>query len=789
MFYYNLQIALRYLLKNKNFFLLQISILVIGLCSIALVAFYHTFENSYDKHITDHESIFRVVTKYSNDYGEIPSAMVSPKLLEAFRNEYDIKTTAIYYWPYSDILVANKDSKYYESKFFRTDSTFLDVFNLPLLEGSSTNALNNPYSILISKRTANKYFASESALGNMLKVNDGTEYTVTGVFADIPVNTHFDFDLIAFSGKEFPGDWSENKIWLYAKNGPGSEMSNLKNDMDRLVNKYYPESIKKSIILDIQRLEDIHFYSNLDQEFKNKGALVKLKLFFISGILISLIACINYINLSTANFASRKKGVGIRKSFGATMKNLFVQYLVETFVVVFISSVFSLLILTLLSPILPEYLKLTNQSMLSVFLWFLAASFSIGIIAGFYPAISMARSNILNALEGESANNKNTFSLRNILVTVQIVVSVTFILMIVQVKAQMDYVLKNDSIVSKNNVIVLNVPSTVAKSWNWNVEAFKNELKQISGIKSVAPITIPWEKGKIEKRKIRFNTSSTVMETPVNVIWVSDSDYQQLYGLDFTEGNGDIKQINAEDSRPKFEYVINAEAARLFENEDAYGQKIELMLAPDEWYEGDIKGIVKNFHYQSMHQKIAPLVFISGMGFSNIGIKYTGNIAPVTEIEETWKMFSDWPLSYFHMDESYSKLYDSERESHQLLTWLTITAIFLSVTGIVGLVLYNLSRSKKNVAIRKVLGAGIPEILLYLNKDYLKLTALASVISIPLVFILYRFWSENFVYKVNLDLKTIFIVLLIILSAVLLITVSTSIKTARINPSKHLNEE
>ena len=788
MWKHHLKINLRYLLRNKQYFGIQLFTLVIGLICALLVFFYVKYELSFDESITDHDNIYRITTQFQSDDTETASAMVTPQLAAAIQNEFEAPFTQIYYWPYSDILVEYQNSRFYEDQFFRVDSTFLSVIPLTLVSGSASEAFDNPYSILVSETTAEKYFGSEDPVEKLLTVNDKDAYQVTGVFKDIPSNTHFDFDFLAFTGKPFPGDWSENKTWLYFSVDNPSQATYINSQLNNVVSKYFPESIRDKVQLNVQAMNNIHLYSDLDQEFKSTGNLDKLIIFVVAGFLIVLIVCINYINLSTAKYTVRAKEIGIRKSFGASETVLFFQYLQESLLIAVISAVISVVILTVIDAYLPIYLRIENHSIVTIVLYGLLAIFTLGLISGVYPALYIAKLHPVAALNLKFAVARGTFSLRNMLIIVQLVISVTFVFMMIHINEQLRYVLQKENILDKKNTVVLDIPFRVAESWDWDVEPFKNELLRIPGVEAVSPITIPWEKGKIESREIRFRNKDKLVETPVNLIWVSDPDYIKLYGLNFIEGHGDIAQLEDAEGNPLFQYVLNEKAASLL-GEDWLNAEVDLTLEPNQWYKGNVLGVVQDFHYQSLYQSIEPLVFVFGVGFSNVGVKLQNDAVAIDQIEDVWKKFSDWPMHYSYLDDSYQNLYQAENESERFLSWLTVIASALALIGLVGLVSYHIARRRKYVAVKKVLGATTLDLIIYLNKDYLKLSSIALAVSIPILYILYRLWARNFAYKLDVNLMYIGFIGLVAVLCMLLLTVFNSLKAAKENPVKYLRSE
>ena len=789
MWRYNLKVTLRHLLRNKSYLGIQLMTLVVGISCLLLALLYVKHELGYEKHLKGYQDIYRITTKVKSETKELHSAMAAPNLADALRTEFDVNLARVFYWPYSEMLVEYDGEKFYEDKYFRVDSSFLSTVPLELTLGKAETALSNPNILVISENIRQKYFGQENPVGKTLKINGVANYTVAGVFKDLPNNTHFDFEILAYNGRGYPGGWDDPRVWLYLSL-PDYDREYINSQLSNVVNKYFPESLKSRISLELQAIKDIHLTTGLEGEFKASGNLEKLILFVVAGIMITVLTSLNYVNLSTAKFLGRAKEIGIKKVHGALKSQLVSQFLLESVLISATSALLSLLSINLLDPYLPYYLQISNHGLAEVVQYTLAGALLIGLLAGIYPAIFLSNQNAIKSLKQTNSSPKND-SARKLLVTIQLVISFVFLFMIVKINEQLNFVINKENQIPTAQTIILNVPGTVARSWDWDLAPFKSEVLKIPGVSQVSAITTPWKQGGLESRKIRFTQENQLTEVDVDLIWISDMDYDKIYGLEFLQGRKEITQFETDSTNDlQFQYVINQKTAEVLGGDTPINQKFELSLGPNTWSKGEVKGVVKDFHYQSMHNAIRPMVFIYGAGFSDVAIRMTGQTDNVIRsIESTWSEFSNWPMKYTYLDTAYNELYKTENESRQLLLWLSIIASCLAVFGLIGLVVYSVSLKKKNIAVHKVLGAGTFHLMIYLNRSYLALLLLSLGTAIPFAYFLFQSWIQSFAYQTDFSISYLIILGLLVIVALLVITSLNTLKAAHENPIKNLRSE
>lgn len=789
MYKYNIKITIRHLSRNKTYFGLQLSSLAIGIMCFLVATLFVKYEFSFDKHFKDFQSIYRITTTTKTSSSRQKSAMVTPLLHSAFCTETELECSRVYHWPYGDMMVQANDKSFYESKFFRVDSTFLKIFNLPLIKGLSNSALTKPNSVLISKNVSEKYFGTHNPINKIIRVNKQRDYVITGIFS-LPKNSHLDFEFLAFDDRTFPGTWSELKVWFYIRL-PNDRSEYISNQLNRIVSKYYPPSVASNTKLNLQPIKDIHLNSRLVHEIKSSGNREKLLLFTIAAILTAILTIFNFVNLATSRFMNRVKEIGIKKIHGASKHQLFFQFLEESIIISFCGAVLGLFCLILIDSSLPDFLRISNHSIVTVTFYAFLLAILVGITSGIYPSIYLAQINPLQSIKYPKNSSRSSYSTRSTLVGIQMTTCIIFLFMISKINDQLDYVLNKSDLIETDQIMVLNIPNTIARSWEWDLGPLKNELQRIPTIKEVSGIAVPWKRGNLEKRKIRFFTENELVEQYVDLIWVNDQDYHKLYDFKLLKGSFEIKQFD-DQTREKgvqFQYVINQKAAYLIRSDQVLNYNLELMIEPDDWRKGEVVGVVEDFHYQSAHYEIKPLIFIAGGGFSEIAIQYSSSHPPLEAIKNIWSNHTDWPIAYSYLSEDHKNLYQSEYESRILLQALSIIVSALAMIGLYGLVSYELRNRRKDIAIRKVLGAHHVNLFKTLNQGYVKLFIIALFISIPLTFFLFELWSSNFVYTVGFDVINLLSRGIFIAAGISMITLFMTFRAIVKSPISELRNE
>ena len=808
MFKNYLKVAVRNLLRYKGFSLINILGLAIGITGCLLIGLFVWDELQYDKFIKDGNNIYRIYLKHTNNAGTTTSANTPPVFATYMDQNYpEIEQTArMLLWD-GKMLMEVDEKRAYEEKGVIADSTFFNIFPLKFVKGSANTALIGPSSVVITEKTASKYFGSNDPIGRTIRL-DKENFIVKGVLADLPEHFHLDFNyMIPMSAAGLPAErmqnWGWQQFFTYIKVKEGTDIEKLQTKFHVAVKKESESEWRESgssAFPYFQALKDIHLYS-ASFEFDNakRGNATYVKGLTIIALFVLLIACFNFINLATARSFRRAKEIGVRKVIGADRKQLILQFIGETILVAFISIVIAVTATLLILPSLNTFtgkaisFNLFTNPLLVLLL--IGAALLIGILSGVYPALVMSGFQPIRVLKGLKpvGNSINsTAILRQGLVIVQFALSALLIVCTVVVYRQMNYLHQKDLGFNKDQIIYFDVRGSISEK----PDVFKEELKRSGGVVSVTGgyglpgdqlagdgITVPTTEGDKEHSAVQL---------------IVDHDYVKTMGLQIVAGR-DFSRAMATDVREGF--IINETAVQKLgfgTPEKAIGQRLnwgewEPVDTLDPVKRGKVIGVVKDFHVKSLHEKLSTTVLqIYPQVLEKMAVKVKVADLPntIAHIKATWNKFSpDYPLDYKFLDENFAAMYSSEDKLSRLLLIFTIMAIFIGCMGLFGLAAFSAEQRIKEIGIRKVLGASVLSITTMLSKTFLKPVLIASLIAFPIAWWAMNNWLQDFEYRVNIS-WWVFLIAGFAALLVALITVSfQSIKAATTNPVKNLRTE
>jgi len=799
----------RSLLKKPGFTLTNILGLSFGMATCLVIFLYVSYDLSYDDFQNDNVyriELNRVYPEREVDYAFIPHS-ISPQMVEDFP---EVINQTRFVPSFGPITIQHGDDFYNEEKVLFTDSTFLDVIKIELLQGDPKTALHPIDGVIINERTANKLFDEEEALGQTL-IFQGNSMKVTGVAKNYPENSHLDFDyLIPFHRFPFLSrpNWTAFSVHSYLELAKGAKPNDLEEKLPDFIRQYADGEIRarNGISYDeyleagnaynysLKNIEDIHLYSQLEGEVKANGNITYIYIFSIVAVFILIIATINFMNLSTARSTERAKEVGVRKVLGSERSQLIGQFLTESIIIAITSALVALVITYLSLPIFNEIAS-RPLSLLQLInpldgLSLIAIVLTIGLLAGVYPALFMASFAPLGVLKGKLKNSKGGVQLRNVLVVLQFSISIALISSTLLVFDQMGFLLKKSLGFNKDQVLVvenafqINPPG--AQNVNWNrLETFRNEIKKLPNVVDAAYtsampgdilpgylVRVPGTgKESMMTRNIMFDDN--ILET---------LDIQLVEGRFFSKTREDSLSI-----------VLNESAIDKLGISDPIGKKI---IHVEENEELTIIGVVEDFHFQSLHVSLEPVSIVSNQGANafaaKMAIKISGTSieTTVSDVEAKWQEFVvGSPFQSYFLDEDLSLFYKAEKSTGQIFGIFTFLAILIACIGLLGLSAYVINQKVKEIGVRKVLGASVSSIIILLAKDFAKLVAIASILAIPGAYLWMSNWLENFAYSVSLNWGVFVLSGL----AALIIAVATisfqSIKAAQANPVKSLRDE
>ncbi|MGN6213302.1 FtsX-like permease family protein [Parafilimonas sp.] len=808
MFRNHFKTAWRNLMKYKFISFINLFGLTIGLTCCLLILTYILNELSYDKYNKNADRIYRVTrTFYDGNHKEMLNlSTVAPPFgyylptdfaeIEKMTRLLNNGTTPLRY----------KDKLLNEPNVYFADENLFDVFTVDVLKGNPKTALNDPFSVMLTEETAKKYFGNEDPVNKVIRANDQFDVKVTGVYKDFPSNAHIHPNILvsfntlkdsAVIGEEnLRTNWGNNSFFTYILLPKNYNIEGMKKRFPAFLDKhmagqYGPNQPSKFTKLDLQKLTDIHLYSHTDFEAEPNGDINRVYIFSAIALFILLIACINYMNLSTARSALRAKEIGIRKVVGARKKELIIQFLGESVLLTWSAIIIAFVLLYLLLPWLNK-ISSQNLSVSILFKWqilvpLFLAPFVVGIISGIYPALFMSSFQPVKTLKGLFKVSGTSISFRKVLVVTQFAISIILIITTVVVFQQLRYMQNASLGYDKDHLITMAYNNQL----NDQYEAFRNTLLQNSNIKAVGRSSrIPT--GRLLDgmgAQVPGNDSMVPVKADIRFL-ATDYDFIPAYRIPLAAGRNFSRSYGTDTSN----FIINEAAVK------AIGWKSnDLAVGKDFKYgqfSGHIIGVVKDFHFESLHEAITPLVFVlppPSQGFYNtISIKISGkNIASSLEtIKDTWQKFlPQLPYQYSFFDENFAKLYDAEHKQETIFTTFAFIAIFIACLGLFGLSAFAISQRVKEIGVRKVLGASTTTIVGLLSKDFLKLVLIAAVIAFPIAWYAMHNWLQDFAYRINIQ-WWVFIIAAIIAALIALITVGMqAIKAATANPVKSLRTE
>ncbi len=804
------KIAWRNLMKYKFISFINLFGPTVGITCCLLIAAYIFNELSYDKFNDKADRIYRVTRSFNTPDGveNLHLSAVAPPFGPLLKNDFpDIqKITRIL--PNGNTAIKYGDKLINESTVYFADENLFDFFSVPVLKGNEKNALTEPYSIMLTNEMAKKYFGDEDPMNKMIKIDRQFTYKVTGIFKDFPANSHFHPDILlsfnslkdsaVYGERQLQTNYGNNAFYtylLFPKNYPVKKIAaQFPAFIDRHIS--FPGApagfqFSKGTKLYFQKLTDIHLRSHLDDELEPNGDIKRVYIFSAIALFILLIACINYMNLSTARSVLRAREVGIRKVVGAEKKEIISQFLSESIMVAWAALIISLLLTALALPFLNklsgQHLSINILLRWQILLPVLLLPFIVGFASGIYPALFMSSFKPIKVLKGIVNVGSANISFRKVLVVAQFAISIILIVATVVVFQQLNYMQRASLGYDRDHVI--NIPYTSAL--NPQYEIFRNDLLKDASIKNLSRSSrIPTGR-LLDAMGTQVMAGDSLQPANVNLKFITvDYDFIPSYNIKMAAGRNFSKNFSID----TVNYVLNEEAVKTMSwksPHDAVGKDIAYGGV-----KGKIIGVTKYFHFESMHQKIVPLLMrmVSSNigGYGNLSVKISGdNISSaINIIQNTWyKFLPDTPFTYTFLDDSYSKLYDAEQKQRTIFTIFASIAIFIACLGLFGLSAFTITQRTKEIGIRKVLGASVNNLLALLSKDFLKLVLIAAVIALPVSWFSMNRWLQDFAYRINIQWWVLLIAGLLA-ALIALITISfQAIKAATVNPVKSLRSE
>lgn len=788
MFRNYLIVAFRNLSKNKTTSIINILGLASGFATCLLIGLYIQHELSYDQYHQNKNQIYRLVTKVDDATYENGIAKVSALWGVSAKEIIPEIESYTRFRRFGEALIQKNNSQFYERNGFFADSSTLGIFTWKVIKGNAATALIAPNSIVLTASLAEKYFPGMNPIGQMLNVDNQPVYKVTAVVDDPPATSHFNFSFLismsTYKGEDH-NSWLQSQYYTYLLLKEGASPENVSKKISSVLHANMDKKDAQAYTPFLQPLTDIHLHSNLFREIEPNADNDTITIFTVIALVILFVALLNFINLTTAKSANRAKEVGVRKANGAVQYSLVTQFLLESIIVGIIAGAVAYLLANLLmvpfSEMMERKVSMDVFSNIPVVLSFLAFILLSSAAAGIYPAFILSSFKPIRVLKGDVSFRTNT-AFRKGLLVFQYTLSIALICTVLIIGIQMRFIRQKDLGFSKEQVITVPVQgiSTIQA-----VESAKQQFASITGVTSISSSSnqpggndwgLPYEAVGLPKD-----------QHPAMRCLVVDEDFFKTYDIKIKEGRAFSKSFSLDSAA----FMINETAARQLGWKNPIGQQLAIPVIGKT--AGPIIGVVKDFHYHSLHEKIEPLYFFMNREmFSqfNIRIDPANTSSVLADLKTKWnKIVPQIPFRYTFLDENFEAFYQSENKISKLLIWFTIMAIIISSLGLYALSALVARQRIREIGIRKILGASVPGIVLLLSKEFCILVLLATVIASPLAGYVMHNWLQNFAYRTDLN-WWIFVLAGLIALIIALTTVGyQAVKAALANPVKNLRSE
>lgn len=811
-----LKIAIRNLVNHKFYSIINILGLAVGIACCLLIALFVQHELSYDKFHKKADRIYRVDSEIDFSGNHFDLAVAPAPMAEALVNDYPEVEHVVRFRNRGSWIVGrpNETETFKERDLIFADASLFDVFSIPLIKGNPETALKEPNSLVISKKIAGKYFGDSGPIGKTLILDNEYEYKVTGMFDEIPENSHFHYDLFASMetlDESRNGMWLSNNFQTYIVLTEDTNPEQVEAKFDGMIRKYIGPEVQKflgssleeaakagsSIKFMLRPLTDIHLYSDLTAELEPNSDIKYIYIFSAIAFFILVIACINFMNLATARSAKRAKEVGIRKTLGSLKRQLVLQFLTESIILSLIALVIAIGLVELFLPSfntlsgkLLETSYFDNSAIIAVSI---VITLLVGLLAGSYPAFFLSSFRPVNVLKGDFIKSgAGTTWIRSGLVIFQFAISIILIIGTAVIYKQLNYIQNKKLGFDKEQVVILHDAYALGDQ----TKSFKNEMLGYSNIKSASlssylPVNSArsdmtfWPEGRPE------NDNMVSMQ-----FWKVDHDYVPTFGMEIVKGRNFSEKFSTDSTA----LILNEAAVKKFGFKDPIGKRIssyvlnddDFSVNTDELKTYSVIGVVKDFHYESLRDNISPLCLMLPHTSGNLSFRVnTDDMSTVlAELESHWKKFAPGqPFEYSFLDDRFAEMYQTEQKIGKIYGVFAAIAIFIACLGLFGLAAFTAEQRTKEIGVRKVMGASVWDVVLLMSRQFSKLVIIAFILAAPISWMIMNGWLENFAYRTNISLG-VFLLAGGLAFIIAWLTMSyQSVKAAMANPVNSLRSE
>jgi len=799
-----LLISIRNIIKWKTFSIINIIGLATGMAASILILLWIQDEISYDKYHPDHKYIYRLVQHQLIQETEAHLLENPPLIGQALLDEMPEVEDYFRLFAFPNVYVSRDQEKHNEKRIFLADSTIFNILSIEFISGNPDEALSNPFTAVITEGFSDKYFGQEDPIGKILDL-EGRYFEITGLIKDSPNNTHFHYDFIGSfvthprsTNNSWLGDGCMTYIRLNKNANPDEINSKLpeffkqhsNDEIQQRVNMSWEdfEETGSSVSLSLQNIGDIHLNSKLVDEIEPNSNKQNVFIFLTIAIFIIILACINFINLSTSRSLARAREVGLKKVVGSNRNQLIFQFLAESIIFSIIALNIGLLIVELF---LPSFNNFTNKDLSIGYLKdpivipvLLVFAFIIGILSGYYPARKLSSYKPVETIKGKFERNKFGAPVRDALIVFQILITAIILTTTLIFTKQIKYINTENLGFNKENLLVIR---NMDNFNNNQLNIFKEELKQHNSIISASYSgTVP---GSEFDGRLFYLEGQTINQGKALQRISTDFDFADTYSIDVIYGRYFSPDYATDSTLGSA--ILNESAVRFFGLTNPVGERIYRTDTDGEyWF--TIVGIIKDFNYESMHEPVNPTIFRpfrESHEYMTVRLNGPDTEKAVAHINEKWNSYSEQPLEYTFLSDDLEKMYINESKSNTLFYFFSILAILISCLGLFGMIMYNTNQKTKEIGIRKSLGASIYMVLFLLSKRTIYLLLGANIIAFPISLFFMNKWLDNFAFKTNIGILPFITSFFIVLVITLLTVGYQSVKSARANPVDSLRYE
>jgi putative ABC transport system permease protein len=821
---YYLKLTFRNLLRKMAFSFINIMGLAIGMAAFFLIIEYASFEWSYDRFHENSDRIYRVYLERhparhrlisSNHPGAGPALKAEYPEVEDYARMLPQSVGLGKLVTLSHVDQNGREKVFFEENIYIVDPSFLTVLTFPLKYGNAATALADPSSIVISESVADKYFEGENPLGKTLILNGGRSFKVTAVLEDIPANSHIKFDILTSfwiqenirGSFDSEGLWKWAEFYTYVKLARNEDAKKFEEKLEGFIERHNGEYFKKTNVHErvrLQALTDIHLRSpamHNEREVHGSEQMVHF-LLIIAGLII-FIAWINYINLSTSKSLERAREVGVRKVVGALKRQLITQFLLESAAINFVALILSFIFTAVAYPYFSELTgkniggNLFESALIDVpSFWFVVGGIFLAgsFLAGFYPAFMLSSFKVISALKGKFFRSQSGITLRKVLITSQFIISIALIAGTITVFKQVRFMRNHELGFSKDQLLVIKPPGVVDSTIIRRVESFKAEMTRDPHIRNITfsseiPGGLVASRNGIRRFDEGPDAITNAYQYFVDHAFIPTYELTVVAGRNFTE----MERLRSPDAKSN-PIILNRKIVETlgYKNpEEAINELVHFGLGGNDWI-GEIVGVVENFSQQSLKNDYEPLIFFPAprAAFITVNLDLTNLAQSIAFVKEKYEMaFPLNPFDYFFMDDHFNRQYIADQQFGNVLSLFTCLALIVAGLGLYGLTIFIMSQRTKELALRRILGASLSNIVRLFSKDFVRLIVISNVITLPIVYFLIDRWLNNFAFRIDIG-WLVFVVPFLILLTISLTTVSfQTIKTGLTNPVNSLRSE